>query len=310
MKILIVDDEPFTVEFLRMALEAFGFTNLESANSASEALAIVKKANDPFDCFLLDIQMPDMDGIALCQQLRTDPAYKRVPIVMLTAMSDRAHIERSFSAGATDYIVKPFQINDLMSRIDSAARLSRQIISADRLVRQIASACQGQATPLGLKFEDAISFDGTPGYLEQPTFRNYIERMERSQFRYGGVASVKLQNASDLFDCSTPQSFLGLLVEMSDVLSIALKFEDCHFTYGGSGCFLVVKLAPDKPKFQNEVEFLVKKELSRADLRYPESDNNPVNVSVGRVFRNASGEYGSIDETLARARKRVQRIYA
>ena len=306
MKILIVDDDVFIIELLGMALTAMGFANFEAANSAHEALAIVQKANNPFECFLIDIQMPDMNGIELCRELRKDQAYKRAPIMMLTAMSEREYIEKSFSAGANDYIVKPFQFNDLMARIESAARLSRQITSTDRLVRQIASACQGQATPSGLKFEDAISFEGTTGYLEQPAFRNYIDRMERSQFRLGGVASVKFQDALKLFEDSTPQEFLGLLSEVSDVLSVALRQENCHFTYGGYGCFLIMKVATDKSKFQTELEFLVKKELSRIDLRYPAGEKNPIKMSVGRVFLKTSGDFDSIDETLVRARGRIQ----
>ena len=267
---------------------------------------MVKEANDPFECFLTDIQMPGMDGMELCKEIRKDLAYKRTPILMLTAMSEREYIEKSFSAGANDYIVKPFQFDDLMKRIESAARLSRQITSTDRLVRQIASACQGQVTPFGLKFEDAVSFDGMTGYLEQPTFRNYIDRMESSHFRHGGVVSVKVEHAFKLFEDSTPQEFLGLLLEMTDVLSVALRHENCHFTYGGYGCFLVMKLAADKAKFRNELEFLVNNEISRIDLRYPACDLTPIKVSVGRVFRTASGEFGSIDESLIRARGRMQ----
>lgn len=305
MKILIVDDDVFIVELLGMALTAMGFANFEAANSAHEALAIVQKANNPFECFLIDIQMPDMNGIELCRELRKDQAYKRAPIMMLTAMSEREYIEKSFSAGANDYIVKPFQFNDLMTRIESAAHLSRQITSNDRLVRQIASACQGQATP-SVKFEDAVSFEGTAGYLEQPAFRNYIDRMERSQFRLGGVASVKFQHALKLFEDSTPQEFLGLLSEMSDALSVALRQENCHFTYGGYGCFLVMKVATDKPRFQTELAFLVKKELARIDLRSPAGEPNPIKMSVGRVFLKASGDFDSVDETLLRARERAQ----
>lgn len=306
MKILIVDDDVFIIELLGMALEAMGFANFEAANNAHEALAMVKRANDPYECFLIDIQMPGMDGMELCRELRQDQAYKRTPIIMLTAMSDREYIQKSFSAGANDYIVKPFQFNDLMARIETAARLSRQITSTDRLVRQIASACQGQGILSGLKFEDAVSFEGTTGYLEQPAFRNYIDRMERSQFRLGGVASVKFQNPLQLFENSTPQEFLGLLSDISEALSVALRQEQCHFTYGGYGCFLVMKVATEKSNFQTELEFLVRKELSRIDLRHPASDLNPIEISVGRVFLRTSGDFDSIDETLLRARERTQ----
>ncbi|WP_090160192.1 PleD family two-component system response regulator [Loktanella sp. DSM 29012] len=310
MKILVVDDEPVLIDFLTMALGALGFENVASARSATEALAMMKSAKDPFGCLLLDIQMPEMDGVALCAEIRKNQVYAKTPIIMLTAMSDRKYIETAFSAGANDYITKPFQIDDLMNRIDSAARLSQQIISADRLVRQIASACQRQSGPFRLQFEDPVSFENTPGYLDQPTFRNFIDRMERSQFRHGGVVSVKVSNASDLYENVSSQEFVAVLTRMSSVVSTALVGENCHFTYAGSGCFLVIKTTADNARFPNEVAFRVKKEMSRQGLRHGSAGLNTIEIAIGRVFRSPAGDFGSIDESLARARERTQVLCA
>ena len=89
MRILAVDDDPIILELLTELLATFGQHEVDTAESAKEALA---RLSDPaagiYDCFLLDIQMPETDGIELCGLLRQTQAYARSPILMITAMSD------------------------------------------------------------------------------------------------------------------------------------------------------------------------------------------------------------------------------
>lgn len=299
MNILVVDDEPSIVQLLQLALQAMGFKNVETANSAINALEKIEKSEAPVDCFLVDIQMPEMDGMELCKALREMPSYRRTPILMLTAMSDRDYIEQSFTAGANDYIMKPFEIDDLVSRVKSAAHLHSQIASSDGVLQDDTGATN-------LPFENSLSFHGVPGYLEQPTFKNYIDRMERSQFRYGGVVAVKVSGADKIHKNAPVKDFLGVLTSVSDAISAALDSERCHFTYAGSGCFFVMKLVVEKAGFHKEVQSLVEAEIKRADLRSPVGNKDPLRISVGRLYRDAAGDFDSIDATLSRARERAQ----
>ena len=123
MRILSVDDDPIILELLVAVLASMGHTEVTTAESAVEAFEIIKNDPEPFDCFLLDIQMPEIDGIQLCKSLRFIPEYKRTPILMITAMSDKAYIERAFASGATDYVTKPFDIVELGARIKVAESL-------------------------------------------------------------------------------------------------------------------------------------------------------------------------------------------
>lgn len=85
MKILAVDDDITALEILELALSAAGYEQFDLAQSAAEALQYLEDATIPYDCLLLDIMMPGMDGVALCRHVRQMPAYAGVPIIMITA---------------------------------------------------------------------------------------------------------------------------------------------------------------------------------------------------------------------------------
>ena len=126
MKILVVDDEPDIRQLLSQALLVMGNHDVSVADSGPGSLAVIERAPSPFDCILLDIQMPEMTGIEVCKIVRSNPAYCFVPIIMVTAASDKDHIDEAFSVGATDYLTKPFDIIDLKNRIALAEKSAFQ----------------------------------------------------------------------------------------------------------------------------------------------------------------------------------------
>jgi CheY-like chemotaxis protein len=118
--ILAVDDDDFILELLPKIAAKVGCPDVTTASSASSVLQIIRTTATPFDCFLVDINMPGMDGISLCTQIRSMPAYRQTPIIMLTAMTDMGHLVRAFRAGASDYTTKPFDIIDFGDRLRQA----------------------------------------------------------------------------------------------------------------------------------------------------------------------------------------------
>jgi len=124
MKILAVDDDTLILDLLKSVLLNTGHKDLEVTNSAVEALKMVQRSDTPYECLLLDIQMPEMDGIAMARAVRKISGYEETPIIMLTAMTERRYMEDAFLAGATDYITKPFDVLELGARIRVAAKLS------------------------------------------------------------------------------------------------------------------------------------------------------------------------------------------
>ena len=110
--ILVVDDEPHIVLGLRDALEFEGFRVI-SAGEGQEGIALAR--SEAPDAIILDLMLPDVNGYAVCEQLRRINAY--VPIVMLTARSQETDKIRGLDAGADDYVTKPFSVNELIARM-------------------------------------------------------------------------------------------------------------------------------------------------------------------------------------------------
>jgi len=112
-RVLIVDDLPANRELLRGLLEDLGHEVREASN-AQEALQAVASAEP--DLIFLDISMPDLDGLAVCHQLKADPRLRLIPVVLLTAMEDRATRLMGIEAGADDFLTTPFNAEELMVR--------------------------------------------------------------------------------------------------------------------------------------------------------------------------------------------------
>ncbi len=119
-KLLLVEDEPDLVEPTRATLAASGFT-VEVATSGTQALEAASREPPP-DLVLLDLMLPDLNGISVCHRLRTDPRTARIPILVVSARGDEYDRVLGFEAGADDYITKPFSLRELALRIRALLR--------------------------------------------------------------------------------------------------------------------------------------------------------------------------------------------
>lgn len=131
-KILVVDDEPDAVELLEFNLRNSGFEVI----SAEDGNSAIKKAREQkADLVLLDVMLPEVDGLEVCKILRRDPATAKVPIIMLTAKA--AEIDRvlGLEFGADDYITKPFSVRELILRIKGLMRRVRGDSDPDKPLR-------------------------------------------------------------------------------------------------------------------------------------------------------------------------------
>lgn len=120
-KILLVDDEPDILEFLGYNLKKEGY-NVFTANNGKEAIAVARKENP--HVIILDVMMPDMDGIETCREIREIPGLKDVMIAFLTARNEDYSQIAGFEVGADDYINKPIKPRVLISRIKALLRRS------------------------------------------------------------------------------------------------------------------------------------------------------------------------------------------
>jgi len=115
MKILIVDDEPVNVALLEEILAENGYTRFESTTHSSEVVAGCKTFRP--DLLLLDLMMPPPDGFALLEAFRADSEDPLLPIVVLTADTNEESRRRALAAGATDFLLKPFDHIEVALRI-------------------------------------------------------------------------------------------------------------------------------------------------------------------------------------------------
>ena len=118
--ILIVDDTVENLRVLSGMLAMRGF-DVRPVTSGPEALQVV--AHEPPDLVLLDVMMPEMSGFEVCTKLRENEDWKEIPVIFLTALTDVADKVKGFAAGGTDYITKPFQIEEVLARVDNQLAL-------------------------------------------------------------------------------------------------------------------------------------------------------------------------------------------
>jgi two-component system cell cycle response regulator len=119
-RILVVDDIPANVKLLEVRLLAEYFEVLTAGNGAE---ALESCENGKVDVVLLDVMMPDMDGFEVCRRLKSDPATSHIPVVMVTALDQASDRIRGLTAGADDFLTKPVNDLQLITRVKSLVRL-------------------------------------------------------------------------------------------------------------------------------------------------------------------------------------------
>lgn len=146
-KILVVDDQPINVQLLKRKLEREGMVVVTSY-SGREALDLVK-ADKP-DLILLDVMMPEMDGIEVCQRLQADSETKVIPVIFITARTSKEGKIEGLGVGAVDYITKPIDLDETLARVQTQLRfvsINRELVELQtRLGETRRSATIGAVT--------------------------------------------------------------------------------------------------------------------------------------------------------------------
>ena len=113
-KVLVVDDDPYILMSLEFLMKKSGFQVLVARNG-NEALELISKELPAL--ILLDIMMPDVDGYAICEKVKSTAAWKHIKIVFLSAKTREADIQKGYDLGASLYVSKPFSTKDLVKSV-------------------------------------------------------------------------------------------------------------------------------------------------------------------------------------------------
>lgn len=120
--IMVVDDQPANLKLLEEMLKQQGYGVRSFPRGR---LALAAAAHCPPDLILLDINMPEINGFEVCQRLKSDPVLARIPVIFLSALNETEDKIKAFRAGGVDYVTKPFQFDEVQSRVDTHLKVSR-----------------------------------------------------------------------------------------------------------------------------------------------------------------------------------------
>jgi len=130
--VLVVDDNPQNLELLLAYLEEVDCATYSAADGA-EAMDVIRK--NPPDLVLLDVMMPKMSGFEVCRRMKNDPDTADIPVIMVTALNELGDIERAIDSGTDDFLSKPINKWELLTRVKTMLKLKHL---SDRLERTLA----------------------------------------------------------------------------------------------------------------------------------------------------------------------------
>lgn len=156
--ILIVDDTPNNLRLLSSMLTKQGY-EVRSAISGSVALMAVRTV--PLDLILLDINMPKMNGYDVCQNLKADPKTAEIPVIFLSALGEPLDKVQAFQVGGVDYITKPFQVEEVLARVENHLTLRRMQVELQQAKAEALNALaqEQELNRLKSEFVSMISHD-------------------------------------------------------------------------------------------------------------------------------------------------------
>lgn len=245
MKILVVDDDPIILDVSTLMLERIGYDDVHTADGAEAALEALGKARLPFGCILLDINMPRVSGIELIPQIRALDGYASVPIIMTTSLESPRHVSASFIAGAWDYLVKPFEVFDLESRMH-AAELHHS--ETARWQRSPADGSDGDAPLPGQvaqTSDNAGQAGGRPAGLVSPiAFENCLLQLQPNAEARVEVRALRVTGMAEITAEIGARGMRSYLPALVDIVVQTVAGPRDLVSYQGGGVFLILSSGP------------------------------------------------------------------
>ncbi|MEB8388165.1 response regulator [Rhodobacteraceae bacterium KMM 6894] len=256
MHILLVDDDPVFSDIIIARLAKRGQTEVTRAESAKHALDLIDSRSRPFDCYLLDVMMEDMNGIELCHLLRQRADCKTAPMIMLTASQEAPLMDQAFKAGATDFLRKPLSEVELAGRITMAMLLvettRNEKTSRDALQALLSSA----PIPRTLAVDERLCFSDVNGMMDYYEMENHLLRLKDGFYQIS-VFRIRVPGFEKRTKQAQRSSMLRQLHIISEQISGAVATKRLLLTYVGRGrfiCCIVGRQSRISTPFQNRLQ--------------------------------------------------------
>lgn len=299
MRLLAVDDDPVVLDLLSVVFGQQDLPDITCAQSADQALTILRESDDGFDCLILDIEMPGMNGITLCREIRTMPGYRQTPILMLTSVRDRIKIESAFAAGANDYVTKPFDVKEIISRIRVAKRMSEITERAPRLdpLTPTANSEKGLhnfeiTCPVRLNQQDQLILPFSLG--------NYLSQLSRSALDDCCVFAIRIEEIETLYAKCTTQEYAIALSEIVNAIVDVVDHPNLLLAYEGKGMLLAISQGTEPPEWPL-IEDQTHAILDESSASYADGTPMHLRVSIGNPIPPYTNRNQRVKKTFDRA---------
>lgn len=306
---LIVDDDPDILFLNKHALKDIGLGHVEGVNSIQAMFTYLNNTDIPVSLILMDVMMPDINGIDGVRQLSQHPAFSEIPVVMLTTLNTSEKLEEAFSAGATDYVTKPFKYPELKARVLSVLKKQRAFdqLKADQseliLQHQLLKSRQRD-------LERNVYSDGLTNIPNRRAFNDGLERMwERSQKKREpiGILLADVDYFKRYNDIYGHQKGDECLQQVANNLP-ALTADTLPARYGGEEFAVVI--CGEKARFIQQISQQICERILALRIPHMGSELRPyITLSIGCTYyskiENRSTEelIKTADEALYKAKQ-------
>jgi len=231
-RILVVDDDPATARLVESWYAGQPFEVL-SAQNGMTALSMIERERP--DLVLLDLRMPDVDGISLARRLRESPATRSIPVILLTACRDKEAKVEAFAAGVDDYVTKPFEVEEVDARIRSMLRRREMLASLESTVHDL--------TLVNEELEQLLVVDEKTGVYNFREFRRRLQDEWQRADRYAHAISLiffDLDHFKNVNDTFGHQAGDRALKEFAMLVVGGARANDAAARYGGEEFALIL----------------------------------------------------------------------
>lgn len=209
-RIAIVDDESINIKVVRKHLQGAGYTDFVSTTDSTTAISLIAEQSP--DVILLDVMMPQVDGIQILQTIRATQRTRHLPVLILTASTDAATKLRCLEAGATDFLAKPVDPNDLIPRLRNALLVKAHHDHLAHYAQELERQVQIRTAELEASTLQVIYCLARAGELRDDTTGQHVLRVGR----YSGVLAREV-------GCSESDArLIGLAAQLHDVGKIGV----------------------------------------------------------------------------------------